>query len=261
MVNKREINKVIGKAQTIFFPKLEDEVPIEAEQRILFHYRVLPEYEDNEEAVELLYNAIVKRALELRTEVHGGRTCKLCVSCTPNEHYYIQQALEKGYKETSGCYCMSAKKEAKIPILEYEIPGIEIRDISKELHELREQIMYNERHCFGDDASNWKVYKDCISTDYCLTYGAFDFGKLIGSVVADQRDGNVPEIESMMVLKEYRGKGIAKLMMSKVIHNLKERDTDEILLSVKNDNVPAIKLYTDMGFKVYQNKKMYMKYI
>jgi ribosomal protein S18 acetylase RimI-like enzyme len=156
---------------------------------------------------------------------------------------------------------MSVKKEKEIPSFDYEIPGIVIRDITKELIELNEQIISNERNCFGEDVSEWETYQEFMNADFCIAYGAFDSGKLIGSVVADQSDGDEPEIESLMVLKDYRGRGIAKLMLSKVMEILRARSADEIIIAVKNDNVPAIKLYSDMGFEVYRNEMMYMKYM
>jgi ribosomal protein S18 acetylase RimI-like enzyme len=80
-------------------------------------------------------------------------------------------------------------------------------------------------------------------------------------VVADHSEGEVPEVESLLVLQEYRGRGIAKLLLSKVMEILKARAADEVIIAVKNDNVPAIKLYSNIGFEVYRNEMMFMKYM
>ena len=160
--------KVIGKAQTIFFPKLDTEVSMKVKQRILFHYRVLPEYETEYEAMELINTTIVNRAMELSKTVSDGRECVLATSCTPNEEFYINHILEKGYMENSGAFCMRAKNIGELNFTYHEIPEIEIRDISNDFSKYKDDVLNIERSCFTDDSSNW---------DFSIFISIIDFSK------------------------------------------------------------------------------------
>lgn len=52
-------------------------------------------------------------------------------------------------------------------------------------------------------------------------------------------------VTNVAVLPEYRGQGIAKALIKKQFEN----EMDFITLEVRESNVPAISLYTKMGFK------------
>lgn len=57
-------------------------------------------------------------------------------------------------------------------------------------------------------------------------------------------------IEGIGVLPEFRGKGLGKLFVQKLILELKSRGAEEVLLTVIDENKQAFRLYEKMNFKV-----------
>ena len=55
-------------------------------------------------------------------------------------------------------------------------------------------------------------------------------------------------IHDVMVLKEYRKKGIGRSLMNAVIEEAEKRNCSRITLEVRKDNLPAQNLYHDLGF-------------
>ena len=72
-IKENGIGRIIGKAQVMYYHKLENTVPMDVMQRIIYHYRVIPEYEDMPDAIESLFAAIEERAKELALEVTPER--------------------------------------------------------------------------------------------------------------------------------------------------------------------------------------------
>lgn len=98
--------------------------------------------------------------------------------------------------------------------------------------------------------------------DHCLV-AEFD-NKIVGAVwvrcikgfghIAD----DVPEL-SISVYPEYRGKGIGTKLMGKIIEYLKLKGYSKISLSVQKDNIYAVKMYQQAGFKIIdENEQEYI---
>lgn len=56
-------------------------------------------------------------------------------------------------------------------------------------------------------------------------------------------------IEDVVVHSDHRGKGIGKKMMQALIEEGKQRSLDEVLLFTSHHRLPAIQLYTGLGFR------------
>jgi len=68
------------------------------------------------------------------------------------------------------------------------------------------------------------------------------------------------EILRIAVAPELRRKGIAKSFLAKVIEELKTSGCDSVFLEVRQENLPAIGLYKNMGFEeLYVRKNYYGK--
>ena len=50
------------------------------------------------------------------------------------------------------------------------------------------------------------------------------------------------------LIEEYRGKGIGKKLVEQAIEGMKIKKCNESYLEVRTDNIPAIKLYENLGF-------------
>jgi len=56
-------------------------------------------------------------------------------------------------------------------------------------------------------------------------------------------------LHDIIILQQYRGIGIGRKLLEKIIEIAKERDYCKITLEVREDNHNAKKLYSDLGFK------------
>mgnify|MGYP000741498892 CR=1 FL=1 len=61
-------------------------------------------------------------------------------------------------------------------------------------------------------------------------------------------------IEDVVVNSKYRGKGIGRKLMNKLVEIGKEKNLSEILLFTEDHRTPAINLYSDLGFKVKDSR-------
>ena len=61
-------------------------------------------------------------------------------------------------------------------------------------------------------------------------------------------------VGNVFIFPEYRGQGICKVMLTKIINYIKKNKIAKRLkLDVVYDNIPAIKCYESVGFKEYNN--------
>ena len=98
--------------------------------------------------------------------------------------------------------------------------------------------------------------KDCLKTENNLNIIARINNDAIGyislSFVLDES-----ELLKIVVKKNYRGKGIGKLLLNEAIQYLKERSIKTIFLEVRKSNCVAIGLYENMGFKKISERQNY----
>lgn len=79
--------------------------------------------------------------------------------------------------------------------------------------------------------------------------------KLVGVLAIYLNDfiNKVAFISSVCILKEYRGLGFSKILLEKAFDISKEKKFLKIKLEVGKNNLPAITLYKNFGFKESEN--------
>jgi len=95
-----------------------------------------------------------------------------------------------------------------------------------------------------------------LSHAYCKFYFAYLDSELAGYIKINyapvQSDINDPEsieVERIYVLKEYKGKGLGKVLMEYAFQKAKQNKKAYVWLGVWEKNVNAIAFYEKMGFK------------
>ena len=83
-----------------------------------------------------------------------------------------------------------------------------------------------------------------------------EYGFSIMKKMSLARKGHVV---SFAVLEEYRGKGIGKKLVEQAIEGMKIKKCNESYLEVRTDNIPAIKLYENLGFNRIATLNTYYK--
>lgn len=65
------------------------------------------------------------------------------------------------------------------------------------------------------------------------------------------------DLEDLLVSKEFRGQGVATLLIKAAENSLKDKGYEKIFLEVRENNFPALKLYEKSGFKIISVRKKY----
>ncbi|MDO7907508.1 GNAT family N-acetyltransferase [Paenibacillus sp. JX-17] len=83
-------------------------------------------------------------------------------------------------------------------------------------------------------------------------------GQVVGAITSryftEQQQGfgfvaeDIPEM-GMALLPEYRGQGIGKALMSRLLEELRRQGVKQVSLSVDPNNIPAVSLYQRFGFR------------
>lgn len=58
-------------------------------------------------------------------------------------------------------------------------------------------------------------------------------------------------------MKEYQGRGYAKILLKEILENIKDRNIDLIYLLVNPKNIRAKNLYKSLDFQYVKNIKLY----
>lgn len=258
-----EDDKLIGKGHAMIYEKQDDDAPGYAEHRIFIHYRVLPEYEENTEILDLLYHAVYDCALELRKQL-SNRVCQLCIGNMDFEELYNNHIEQKGFPEYGSLYHFHAPTVKNADFTQ-TIGNVSIKKFDLKDPNFLRQIEINDQICFRTSISPTDNYVELSEGNY-LAVGAFitnpdNSETLVGSVIVDYDHMETPEIAGVMVLPEYRNKQLASNMIQYVLNELACNGYSSTWLVTYCDNIPAKSLYKKNGFAIYGYEKRYMKYI
>lgn len=110
-----------------------------------------------------------------------------------------------------------------------------------------------ELQCFGESTSPIGWFADVVNDENSHYYIAYLENKLIGYAgmhVNFHPEKRYCKIAYLAVNKEYRNRGIGRLLIEKLLHIAKALHISDIKLEVETDNIPAVHLYESFGFKV-----------
>ena len=95
-------------------------------------------------------------------------------------------------------------------------------------------------------------FENCLSSS--TVFGVYYKNKIIGLATLTQENGikfsHKASLSSVFVEPEFQQKGVASSLLSAVIEYSKKH-VEQILLTVADDNKPAIHIYKKFGFETY----------
>jgi len=77
-------------------------------------------------------------------------------------------------------------------------------------------------------------------------------GKVVGTTIVNDR-GRAGYISTVLVHPDYRRRGIAARLMENALDYVRQRSKARTILDVDSTNIPAINLYTKLGFTVFEH--------
>ena len=93
-----------------------------------------------------------------------------------------------------------------------------------------------------------------IGDNFVVFYCLIDQDKLIGTVALKKLDENTVELKAMYLDRSYRGKGLGRRLMDKIVDEAKRLGYKSIVLDSMSQYKDALRLYERTGF---QNTERY----
>ncbi len=106
------------------------------------------------------------------------------------------------------------------------------------------------------DSFNMDIKENSISLED--SFLVFSGEKPVGFCIISIRN-RIGRIDSIGVLEEYRGTGLASQMLFRVVENLKWKDIDNIILEVVELDKRSVRFYEKHGFRLKRNLYSYLK--
>lgn len=118
-----------------------------------------------------------------------------------------------------------------------------------------EQVYHISAQAFSQSWSQEALQKE-VSNPVASYFVAEDNGQIVGYAgmwqVIDEG-----EVINIAVRKEDRRKGLGEALLKKLLQEAEIRQIINVFLEVRESNIPALNLYTSMGFKVIGRRKDY----
>jgi len=119
------------------------------------------------------------------------------------------------------------------------------------------EIVALEKEIFADPWS-YEAFRSDISNPMALSLAAAIAESIAGYTCLYVVAGEM-QIGNLAVAPDFRGKGIAKLLMNRILEIANERECDCVFLEVRESNQPARVLYESFGFKVVGRRVGYYR--
>ena len=137
------------------------------------------------------------------------------------------------------------------------LPEVEHITIERMSETDLEEVALLERLCFSDPWSKRSFEEELkhrFSIPLVVKFGT----KVVGYTCLWHMDDQM-EIANFAISPEFRGKGIGKMMMERVLSEAKKRDCLSVMLSVRESNLSALNLYAKSGFVEVERRKNYYR--
>lgn len=132
--------------------------------------------------------------------------------------------------------------------MEITVRKMDLSDIS---------FVYNEEiKIFGKSLGEMTLYNEILYNEMSRYFIALVDNKRAAYVGSWLTVPNA-EILNLFVIEKYRGLGIGKLLLNKVIEVCVFEGIQMLTLEVRKSNKYAIKMYEDLGFEVALTRKKY----
>lgn len=122
----------------------------------------------------------------------------------------------------------------------------------------------NEAFSWHPEQGGWDVARlhQGMDTDWFDPSGVwflYDGDQLAGFHWTKRHPGDVGEVYVIGLATAYRGKGLGAPLLSLGLKHLVDAASCQVILYVEADNAPAVRRYTEMGFRVREQHVVYAR--
>jgi len=135
--------------------------------------------------------------------------------------------------------------------------GLENITIQRMTRDDIEEIARLERLCFSDPWAK-ENFRDELRHRFSVPLVVRSGPTIIGYMCLWHLQDQM-EIANFAVSPDFRGRGIGRKMMERVLWEAKEMGCTNLTLSVRESNLPAIRLYTSHGFVEMRRRQGYYR--
>lgn len=114
-----------------------------------------------------------------------------------------------------------------------------------------------ERLCFADPWSECSICSE-LSNPLSLWLVAVE-GEAVAGYVGSQSVLGEADMMNIAISPEYRRRGLAQLLVTSLVEELKALDVYQLTLEVRASNFPAIVLYEKLGFSQIGRRPKYYR--
>ncbi len=119
-----------------------------------------------------------------------------------------------------------------------------------------DEIVAKQNSCFSD-GWNKDMFLSAKNDRGFEIFGAFIDNKLVG-VAYINYSYEQGDVQGIFTSLEYRGKGVASLLMETILQEFKKHNVEKVFLEVRESNDKAIRLYEKFAFiKINVRKRYY----
>lgn len=228
--------------------------------------KVHPKVDAPTEIKDCLLEHIVRRARELTSDL-PGHPINLTFQYFPSETASIEYVASKGCKHTESVFTMRRDLSQEIPAA---VPVEEIALRPWKMESEAEQQMYVavRNQCFPEapvELGEWQYFMMSPMWSVGTTYAAFHEQQLVANTAVfwneaenEQTGKKIGYTEYIFVHPDWRGKNIARQLITLGLRHLKEHGLEEARLEVKALNQNALRLYQGLGFEVMRESRFYV---
>jgi ribosomal protein S18 acetylase RimI-like enzyme len=218
------------------------------------------------EIKDQLFEQILLRARAVTNEF-PGHPVHLTFQYFPSETASIEYVLSRGCHYIDSVFTMRRDLSKEIWSVS-PADGIMIRPWRMESEAEQQQYVRARNECFPEAPlalGEWQYFMQSPQWSVGTTFAAFDGDELAGNVAVfwdeAENQGSGKKIgftEYIFVRPPWRGKNIARSLVSAGLAYLKEREFAEAHLEVRAKNSGALRLYPDLGYEVTRESRFYV---
>jgi ribosomal protein S18 acetylase RimI-like enzyme len=223
-----------------------------------------PGLQDAESVKDLLLERVLARSRALAAE-HPGRPVRMAFQYNPNEEPAIAYVQSRGFEKAESLYGM--RRDLTQPIADAPAPqGISLRRWRMETEAEQAAYVSARNECFPEaptDLCDWQYFLGSQEWANGMMIAAFGGDELAGCVLAywpgTNDDPQAGYTEYIFTRLAWRGRGIARAMITEAIRYLQEHGKQAAKLEVLALNEGALDVYRGLGYQVLSESSFYVK--
>lgn len=228
--------------------------------------KVHPEDERGIEIKDGLFERLLLRTRELARDF-PGHPIHLTFQYFPSETSSIDYVTSKGCRYTESVFTMRRDLSREIQALP-PLSDVVIRPWRMESEAEQQTYVAARNECFPEapiELEEWQYLLKSPQWSVGTSFAAFRDDQLIGNAAVfwdeaeNQKSGiRIGFTEYIFVLPAWRGKNIARHLITAGLAHLKEHGLEKAQLEVRAQNQNALRLYFSLGFEVLGESRFFV---